>query len=374
MALRVVNCPRKPEICSMRIHNFSAGPCILPQEVMRQASEAVLDFNGMGLGLIEISHRSKEFVAVMDEARALVKELLNLPDRFEVLYLQGGASLAFLTAAYNFLPQGGKAAYLDTGTWAAKAIKEARRLGTVDVIGSSKESNYNHIPTGWSAPSDAAYLHFTTNNTIFGTQFHNLPSGGEVPLIADMSSDIFSRPFDPEPYHLIYAGAQKNMGPAGTVMYIVDKDVLGRTGRDIPAYLDLGVHIKKDSMFNTPPVFAVYTSMLTLRWLRDLGGVEEISRRNTAKAAAIYGEIDRNGLFEGHATVESRSQMNATFRLKDEAKHAEAFNKLWAEAGISGLKGHRSVGGYRASMYNALPLESVEALVEVMQELERTHG
>lgn len=357
----------------MHIHNFSAGPCILPQEVMKQAAEAVVELDGIGLSLIEISHRSKEFVAVMEEARALVKELLHLPDRFEVLYLQGGASLAFLTTAYNFLPEGGKAAYLDTGTWANKAIKEARHLGDVDVLASAKESNYNHIPSGWKAPADAAYLHFTTNNTIFGTQFQTMPSDAGVPLIADMSSDIFSRPFDAEPFHLIYAGAQKNMGPAGTVMYIVDKEVLGKTARHIPAYLDLGVHLSKDSMFNTPPVFAVYTSMLTLRWLKDLGGVEAIAGRNAAKAAAIYGEIDRNPLFEGHAEVDSRSKMNATFRLTDE-NLAGAFNEMWTGAGISGLKGHRSVGGYRASMYNALPLESVEVLVEVMAELERTKG
>lgn len=357
----------------MQIHNFSAGPCILPQEVMQQAAQAVIELDGIGLSLIEISHRSKEFVAIMEEARQLVKDLLNLPDRFEVLYLQGGASLAFLTAAYNHLPQGGKAAYLDTGTWAAKAIKEAKRLGDIDVIGSSKDSNYNHIPAGWQVPSDAAYLHFTTNNTIFGTQFQAMPDAAGVPLVADMSSDIFSRPFDAEPFHLIYAGAQKNMGPAGTVLYIVDKEVLGKTGRDIPAYLDLGVHLSKDSMFNTPPVFAVYTSMLTLRWLKGQGGVEAIEKRNAAKAAAIYGEIDRNPLFEGHAAVDSRSTMNATFRLTDESL-AETFNKMWADAGISGLKGHRSVGGYRASMYNALPLESVEVLVGVMTELERTKG
>jgi phosphoserine aminotransferase len=357
----------------MHIHNFSAGPCILPQEVMKQAADAVIELDDMGLSLIEISHRSPAFVAIMEEARSLVKELLGLPERFEVLYLQGGASLAFLTAAYNFLPEGGKAAYLDTGTWAAKAIKEARHLGQVDVLASAKESNYNHIPSGYATPEDAAFLHFTTNNTIFGTQFASLPDAGKVPLVADMSSDIFSRTFDAEPFHLIYAGAQKNMGPAGTVMYIVDREALGRSGRNIPAYLDLGVHLDKDSMFNTPPVFAVYTSMLTLRWLKGQGGVAAIEKQNAAKAAAIYGEIDRNPLFEGHAQENSRSSMNATFRLTDD-RLADDFNGMWAAAGISGLKGHRSVGGYRASMYNALPLASVQTLVEVMAELERTKG
>ncbi|MGB1076427.1 MAG: 3-phosphoserine/phosphohydroxythreonine transaminase [Flavobacteriales bacterium] len=357
----------------MHIHNFSAGPCILPQEVMKQAADAVIELDDMGLSLIEISHRSPAFVAIMEEARSLVKELLGLPERFEVLYLQGGASLAFLTAAYNFLPEGGKGAYLDTGTWAAKAIKEAQRLGQVDVLASAKESNYNHIPSGYSVPEDAAFLHFTTNNTIFGTQHAHMPNVGNVPLMADMSSDIFSRAFNAEPFHLIYAGAQKNMGPAGTVMYIVDREALGHSGRAIPSYLDLGVHLDKDSMFNTPPVFAVYTSMLTLRWLKGQGGVAAIEKQNAAKAAAIYGEIDRNPLFEGHAQEDSRSAMNATFRLTDE-RLADDFNRLWTAAGISGLKGHRSVGGYRASMYNALPLASVQVLVDVMAELERTKG
>jgi phosphoserine aminotransferase len=337
---------------------------------MREASEAIVDFNGMGLSVIEISHRSKEFIAVMEEARSLVRSLLNLPDRFDVLFLQGGASLGFLTAAHNFLPDGGKAAYIDTGTWANKAIKEARFLGSAEVIGSSKATNYDRIPDLEALPSESAYLHYTSNNTIFGTQF-SAPPVAQTPLISDMSSDIFSRSFDPDLFHLIYAGAQKNMGPAGTVMYAFDREAVGKTGRKIPSYLDLGVHAAKDSMFNTPPVFPVYVSMLTMRWMQSMGGVEAMEARNQRKAELIYREIDRNELFEGHALIESRSTMNATFKLKDDT-HADAFDTLWKEAGINGLKGHRSVGGYRASMYNALSEASVQVLVDTMQELERT--
>ena len=354
------------------IHNYSAGPCILPQEVLEQASEAVRSWDNHGLSLVEMSHRSKAFVEAMEECRALTKELLELPNRFEILYLQGGASLGFLTAAMNFLPEGGNAAYADTGTWSAKAIKEAKHAGNINVVTSSKNSNYNHIPEVGSVGNENAYLHITTNNTIFGTQYAHMPKS-DVPLIADMSSDILSRRFDPEPFALIYGGVQKNMGPAGAVMYAVDADRLGQTGRSIPSYLDLEVHLSKDSMFNTPPVFSVYTTLLTLRWLKGQGGVSAIQRSNEAKAALLYDEIDRNPLFTGHALPDSRSNMNVTFRLNDDA-HSEAFDAAWATANINGLKGHRSVGGYRASMYNALPLESVQVLVEVMQEFERTHG
>ena len=354
------------------IHNYSAGPCILPQEVLEQASEAVRSWDNHGLSLVEMSHRSKAFVEAMEECRALTKELLELPNRFEILYLQGGASLGFLTAAMNFLPEGGNAAYADTGTWSAKAIKEAKHAGNINVVTSSKDSNYNHIPEVGSVGNENAYLHITTNNTIFGTQYANMPKS-DVPLIADMSSDILSRTFDPEPFALIYGGVQKNMGPAGAVMYAVDADRLGQTGRSIPSYLDLEVHLSKDSMFNTPPVFSVYTTLLTLRWLKGQGGVSAIQSNNEAKAALLYDEIDRNPLFTGHALPDSRSNMNVTFRLNDDA-HSEAFDAAWATANINGLKGHRSVGGYRASMYNALPLESVQVLVEVMQEFERTHG
>lgn len=353
-----------------QVHNFSAGPCILPQSVMQEAAQACIEFNGMGLSLLEISHRSKQFVAVMDEARQLVRELLNLPDRYEVLFLQGGATLGFLTAAQNFMPEGGKAAYIDTGTWASGAIKEAKLLGGVDVIASSKDSNYDRIPD-FTVPNDSAYLHFTSNNTIYGSQFKQFPS--HTNLLCDMSSDIFSKTFNPEAFTLIYAGAQKNMGPAGTVLYIVDKEKLGKTGRKLPTYLDLANHIDKDSMLNTPPVFPVYVSMLTLRWLKSIGGVPAIETINNAKANLMYTAIDELPLFEGHTQPGSRSHMNATFRLTDESLAAE-FNAMWKAAGVSGIEGHRSVGGYRASMYNALPLESVKALTDVMYELARVKG
>lgn len=349
-------------------HNYSAGPCILPQEVFQQASDAVLNFNGLDLSLLEISHRSKDFVEVMDEARALVRELLELPENYDVLFLQGGASLGFLTTAYNYLPKNGKAAYVETGTWSTKAVKEAKHVGEVDVVASSKEENHTYIPTGFDVPGDAAYLHVTSNNTIFGTQFQSFPKTEN--LICDMSSDIFSRKVNVADFSMIYAGAQKNMGPAGTVVYIFDKERLGKSENSIPSYLDLEVHLKKDSMFNTPPVFAVYVSMLTLRWLKGIGGVEAIEKINNAKAEMIYKAIDENPLFTGHARIDSRSAMNATFRLTDDSL-AEEFDKMWKEAGINGLKGHRSVGGYRASMYNALPLESVKVLTEVMDEFAR---
>ncbi|MAY82510.1 MAG: 3-phosphoserine/phosphohydroxythreonine aminotransferase [Flavobacteriales bacterium] len=355
-----------------KVHNFSAGPCILPQEVLQEASKAVLNFNNLDLSLIEISHRSKDFVEVMEKARSLVKELLGVPEGYQVLFLQGGASLGFLMAAYNFLPEGGKAAYINTGTWASKAIKEANRIGQAEVIASSEDKNFSYIPKGFGIPNDASYLHFTSNNTIFGTQFKQFPVS-RVPLLCDMSSDIFSKKINVSDFDLIYAGAQKNMGPAGTTLYIVKESALGKTGNNIPAMLDFKTHIAKDSMFNTPPVFPVYVSMLTLQWLKDNGGVEWIEGVNQQKADAIYNEIDRNPLFKGVTAVEDRSIMNATFVLNDES-HTEEFNKMWKDAGISGINGHRSVGGYRASMYNALPLSSVEALVDVMQEFERSKG
>ncbi len=350
-----------------KVHNFSAGPCILPQEVLKQASEAVVNFDDLNLSLIEISHRSKNVVAVMEKAQNLVKELLNVPDNYDILFLQGGASLGFYMAAMNFLKEGGKAHYVNTGTWAKKAIKEAKLVGDVNVLASSEDQNFNYIPK-FEVPSDGDYLHITTNNTIFGTQYQELPKAN-TPLIADMSSDIFSRPVNVADYDLIYAGAQKNMGPAGTTLFIVNRDKLGKTGRTIPSMLDFAIHASKDSMFNTPPVFAIYVSMLTLQWLKDLGGVEAIQKINAEKAATMYAEIDRNPLFKGFTAVEDRSKMNATFNLVDES-HKDTFDAMWKEAGISGINGHRSVGGYRASMYNALPLESVKALVKVMQEFE----
>ena len=353
-----------------KVHNFSAGPCILPQEVLSEASDAVKSWENHGLSLIEMSHRSKSFVEVMDEVRSLTKELLNLPDRFEILYLQGGASLGFLTTAYNLLPEGGSAAYIDTGTWANKAIKEARHLGEIEVAASSKESGYTGIPNIDAIDSKHSFLHFTSNNTIYGTQFKEMPKNTGVPLVADMSSDIMSREIDASPFKLIYAGAQKNMGPSGTVMYAIDKDSLGKTGRIIPSYLDLSVHLGKDSMFNTPPVFSVYTTMLTMRWLKNLGGVSVIEKINEEKASLLYSEIDRNTLFTGHADHDSRSNMNITFRLNDQS-HGDRFDKMWNEANISGIKGHRSVGGYRASVYNAMPIESIQLLVDIMKKIEK---
>jgi phosphoserine aminotransferase len=354
------------------VHNFSAGPCVLPQEVFQKASESVIELDGIGLSLIEISHRSKEFVEIMENARSLVRELLEVPDDYTVLFLQGGASLGFYMSAINFMKQeGGVGAYVDTGSWSSKAIKEAKLLGEVKVLASSKDSNYTYIPKDYAVPDHVDYVHFTSNNTIFGTQFKSFPDS-HVPVLCDMSSDIFSKPVDVSKFDLIYAGAQKNMGPAGTTVYIARKAALGKTGRQIPSMLDLLVHDGKDSMFNTPPVFAVYTSMLTLEWMKSEGGVAEMERRNHAKAELMYAEIDRNPLFEGTTAVEDRSVMNATFVLKDEEAHKERFDALWKEARINGLKGHRSVGGYRASMYNALTLDSVKVLVEVMRELERT--
>ncbi len=353
-----------------KVHNYSAGPCILPQDVLKQASEACLEFDGLGLSLLEISHRSKNFVAVMEKAQNLVRELMGVPDGYSILFLQGGASLEFVMTPYNLMKKdNGKAAYLDTGTWSAKAIKEAKRLGNVDVVASSKDANYNFIPKGFDIPSDADYFHCTSNNTIFGTQIKEFPKTDTL-NVCDMSSDILSRKINVSDFDLIYAGAQKNMGPAGATLVIVKDEILGKNGRDIPAYLDYKIHIAKESMFNTPPVFSVYVSMLTLEWLKYNGGVEWIAQRNQQKADLIYNEIDRNPLFKGTAQKEDRSTMNACFLLEDES-HQERFDKMWKEANISGIPGHRSVGGYRASMYNALPPESVEVLVEVMKELER---
>lgn len=354
----------------MKKHNFSAGPCILPQEVFQKASEAILNFNDTGLSILEISHRSKEFVAVMEEARALALELLGLTGKgYHALFLQGGASMEFLRVPYNLMKVDGKAAYLDTGTWASGAIKEAKAFGETAVVASSKADNYTYIPKTFEIPTDADYFHCTSNNTIYGTQMNQFPETN-IPIVCDMSSDIFSRSLDFSKFDLIYAGAQKNMGPAGTTLVVIKEGLLNQTGRSIPNILNYQQHIDKESMYNTPPVFAVYTSLLTLQWLQNLGGIAAIEKNNEAKAALLYGEIDRNPLFKGTAVKEDRSRMNATFLLENEV-HAVLFNNLWKEAGVSGLNGHRSVGGYRASMYNALPLESVQVLVKAMQELER---
>lgn len=353
----------------MKKHNFSAGPSILPAPVMEKASAAVQELDGIGLSLIEISHRSKEFVAIMDKAQALALSLTGLTDKgYQALFLQGGASTQFLMAAANLMKS--KAGYINTGAWSDKAIKEAKRYGEVVEIASSKEANFNYIPKDYTLPSDLDYLHITTNNTIFGTQFHELPQT-DAPLIADMSSDIFSREFDYSAFDLFYAGAQKNMGPAGTTLVIVKESLLEKMNKDVPSMLSYGVHADKGSMFNTPPVFAVYTSMLTLEWLQEKGGISAIQQHNEAKAKLIYDEIDRNSAFEGFAAAEDRSFMNATFNLAEGVDGA-AFDELWNQANISGLKGHRSVGGYRASIYNALPLESAQKLVDVMQQFEKS--
>ncbi len=353
----------------MKKHNFSAGPCILPKEVLQKASEAVINFNGLDLSLVEISHRSPDFVAVMDKARDLVLELLDLKDKgYSALFLQGGASLEFIMVPYNLLPEGKKSSYLNTGTWSSKAIKEAKLLGEVIEIASSKDSNFNYIPKGYKVPDDVAYVHCTSNNTIFGTQMKEFPATKDQLLVCDMSSDIFSRKLDFSQFDLIYAGAQKNMGPAGTTLVVVKEAILGKTGRKIPSMLDYQIHIDKDSMFNTPPVFPVYVSMLTLEWLKNMGGLDAIEKRNVEKANLLYNEIDNNPLFRGVAKKEDRSNMNVTFVLTDESKK-ERFDQLWKAAGISGINGHRSVGGYRASIYNAMPIESVQVLVDAMQAL-----
>ena len=353
----------------MKKHNFSAGPSILPAPVMEKAAAAVQELDGIGLSLIEISHRSKEFVAIMDKAQDLALELTGLKDKgYQALFLQGGASTQFLMAAANLMKT--KAGYINTGAWSDKAIKEAKRYGEVVEVASSKEANFNYIPKGQDIPADLDYLHITTNNTIFGTQFHNLPKT-DVPLIADMSSDIFSREFDYSAFDLFYAGAQKNMGPAGTTLVIVKDSLLEKMNKDVPSMLSYATHADKGSMFNTPPVFAVYTSMLTLEWLKEKGGVSAIQEHNITKAKLIYDEIDRNSAFDGFAAKEDRSYMNATFNLA-EGVDGTSFDEMWNAANISGLKGHRSVGGYRASIYNALPLESVQQLVDVMQQFEKT--
>ncbi len=348
----------------MKVHNFSAGPGILPEEVLRKASEACINFNGLNLSLLEISHRSKDFEDVMEKARGLVKELLGLGDDYDVLFLQGGASLQFYMVPMNLLKT--KAAYINTGTWASEAIADAKKVGNIEVIASSEDKKFTYIPKQFTVPADADYLHFTSNNTIYGSQWKKYPETN-IPLVCDMSSDMFSKRIDASKFSLIYAGAQKNMGPAGTTMVLYKKDIMGKTGRALPKMLDFVQHAKKDSMLNTPPVFAVYVSMLTMEWLKTNGGLEWIEKVNEMKANTFYNEVDTNPMFTGTVEKEDRSWMNATFLLKNEELEGE-FDKMLKEAHISGLKGHRSVGGYRASMYNALPLESVKALTSVMRE------
>ena len=355
----------------MKKHNFSAGPCILPDEVMQQAARAVEELDGSGLSLIEISHRSAAFIDIMENACALALELLGLNGKgYKALFLQGGASSQFIATAYNLLEN--KGAYLNTGTWSTKAIKEAKILGEVVEVASSADANFNYIPKEYSIPSDADYLHITTNNTIFGTQIKNIPDTDTV-LVSDSSSDIFSRELDFSKFGILYAGAQKNMGPAGTTLYIFNKDILGKSSVPIPTMLDLKTHSDKDSMFNTPPVFAVYASMLNLKWLQNNGGLDSIEKQNEKKADLIYNQIDNSSLFKGTANLEDRSTMNVTFTLENDDLN-ETFNTMLSDAKINGLKGHRSVGGFRASMYNAMPIESVQVLVDVMKELETKKG
>ena len=349
----------------MKVHNFSAGPAILPQSVMKEAAEAVINFQGMGLSILEISHRSPQFVAVMDEAVRLVKELLNVPDNYEVLFLSGGASSQFFMSAMNLLGDHDKAYYVNTGTWSNKAIKEALGFGNVEVLASSQDKKYNFIPKGYDIPTDGKYLHITSNNTVAGTQYHEFPTTS-MPIVCDMSSDIFSKEIDVSKFGIIYAGAQKNMGPAGATLVIVNKDLLGKIDRKIPTMLDYQTHIDKGSMFNTPPVYPVYVSMLTLRWLKANGGVAAAEKRNKAKAQLIYDEIDRNPFFRGLVAKEDRSLMNVTFETTNPDDY-DKFLKAATTANCSGVKGHRSVGGFRASIYNAMDIESVRVLVEVMK-------
>jgi len=351
-------------------HNFGAGPCILPQEVFKQASQAILDFKD-GLSILEISHRTPEFEAVVAESVKLVKELLNVPEGYSVLFLQGGASLQFAMVPMNLLSEGQTAAYLETGVWANKAIKEVKNFGTANIVASSKEANFTYIPKDYSIPEDSAYFHFTSNNTIYGTELFTVPVT-KVPIVCDMSSDIMSRVIDVSQYDLIYAGAQKNIGPAGATVVIIKDEILGKTTNKIPSMLDYKQHIDGGSMYNTPPVFSIYVSMLNLRWLKSKGGVAEIEKENKAKAFALYQEIDRNPLFKGTCAVEDRSRMNVCFVMEN-PELEKPFLKFAEENGIEGIKGHRSVGGFRASIYNALPITSVHTLVELMQIFAEKH-
>ena len=356
----------------MKKYNFNAGPSILPREVIEQSAQAVSDFNGIGLSILEISHRSKDFQAVLDEAVALFKELLNIPEGYSVIFVGGGASMQFCMIPYNFLEK--KAAYLNTGVWSKKAIKEAKAFGEVVEVASSAATTFNYIPKDYTIPEDADYFHVTSNNTIYGTEIRK-DLDSPVPMIADMSSDIFSRPVDVSKYICIYGGAQKNLAPAGATFVIVKDEALNKVSRYIPTMLNYQTHVDGGSMFNTPPVLPIYSALQTLRWIKKEGGVEEMQRRAKERADLLYGEIDRNKLFRATiADPEDRSYMNICFVMNDEYKELEPeFMKFATERGMVGIKGHRSVGGFRASCYNAMPLESVQALVECMQEFEKLH-
>ena len=352
----------------MKKHNFSAGPSVLPNEVLFEASKSIMELDNIGLSLIEISHRSKEFISIMEEATERVLKITKLKNKgYKAIFVQGGASMQFLMAAYNLLEN--KAAYINTGTWSTKAMKEAKLLGEVNEIASSADKNFNYIPKNYEIPVEAQYLHITTNNTIFGTQYKIFPES-PIPLIADMSSDIFSREIDFSRFDLFYAGAQKNIGPAGVTLVVIKEEILNKVSRNIPSMLNYSNYIKAGSMSNTPPVFAIYTTLLNLRWIEKNGGLKEIEKLNSAKAKLIYDEIDRNTCFDGFSDVNDRSIMNATFTLKDEKRKIE-FDQIWMKNNINGLNGHRSVGGYRASIYNALKVESVEELVRCMKKFEK---
>ena len=355
----------------MKKYNFGAGPSILPQEVMKATAEACVEFQGMGLSLMEISHRTKEFQAVMDEAQALFKELLDIPEGYSVLFVGGGASLEFCMVPFNLLEK--KAAYLNTGVWAKKAMKEAKLFGEVVEVASSADANYTFIPKDYEVPADADYFHITTNNTIYGTELRQ-DLDSPVTLVADMSSDIFSRPIDVSKYGMIYGGAQKNLSMAGVTFVIVKDEILGKVSRPIPTMIDYRTHVDKGSMFNTPPVVPIFCALQTLKWIKAQGGVKEMERRAIERADLLYAEIDRNKMFRGTAAKEDRSLMNICFVMADEYKDLEAdFLKFATERGMSGIKGHRSVGGFRASCYNAMPFEGVQALVECMKEFEANH-
>lgn len=355
----------------MKKHNFSAGPAILPRVAIENAAKAVLDFDGMGLSLIEISHRSKDFEAVVAETEQLFKELLNIPDGYKTFFVGGGASTQFMYVPYNLLEH--KAGYVNTGVWAKKAMAEAKLFGETIEVASSADKNFSYIPKGYDIPKDLDYLHITTNNTIYGTEMHE-DIDSPVMVVADMSSDIFSRPVDVSKYGMIYGGAQKNIGPAGATFVIIREDILGKVSRPLPSMVNYKSHIDNSSMYNTPPVFPIFVIRETLRWLKSIGGVEKVQEMNKAKAQLLYDEIDRNPLFKGTAAKEDRSLMNICFVLTDEYKDLEAeFISAAAKRGMSGLKGHRLVGGFRASTYNALPIESVQALVDLMQDFEKEH-
>ena len=355
----------------MKKYNFYAGPSILSEYTVKNTAAAVENFANTGLSLLEISHRSKEFVAVSDETRAMIKELLDIPAGYEVVFLGGGASLQFCMAPFNLLNK--KASYLDTGTWASKAIKEAKLFGEVDVVASSKEANYTYIPKGYKIAENSEYFHYTSNNTIYGTEIRKDPEV-KVPLVCDMSSDIFSRPVDVSKYDLIYAGAQKNLAPAGVTLIIVREGALGKVDRAIPTMLNYKTHIDKESMFNTPPVLPIFSALQTLKWYKEQGGIPAMEKKNIEKAAILYNEIDSNKLFKGTVATEDRSLMNVCFIMNEEYKELESeFATFAAAAGMVGIKGHRSVGGFRASLYNAMPKSSVEALVACMKEFEKQH-